>query len=184
MRKRIFVDMDGTLANFHSEVRYLERMFEKGFFENLKPYQNMVDAINMLLVYPESYEVFILSACVDGEPPYCQEEKNKWIDKYLPDIDSEHRIFTKMGVPKSEYIEGGITTKDVLIDDYNKNLEEWQVFGGKAIKCKNDINHRGLVGPLWSGEIIDNQSLATMIYVNIESCCQRADMTSVYDLDL
>ena len=28
---RLFVDMDGTLARFHDEVQYLERMFEKGF---------------------------------------------------------------------------------------------------------------------------------------------------------
>ena len=32
---RIFVDMDGTLARFHDEVGYLERMFEKGFFSGL-----------------------------------------------------------------------------------------------------------------------------------------------------
>lgn len=71
MKMRIFVDMDGTLANFHSEVKYLERMFEKGFFENLKPYANMIDTVNRLLDEPYNYEVFILSACVDGEPPYC-----------------------------------------------------------------------------------------------------------------
>ena len=28
-RKRLFIDMDGTVARFHDEVDYLERMFEK-----------------------------------------------------------------------------------------------------------------------------------------------------------
>lgn len=39
---RIFVDMDGTLARFHDENLYLERMFEKGFFRDLKPFENAV----------------------------------------------------------------------------------------------------------------------------------------------
>ena len=30
-RKRLFIDMDGTLAKFHDEVNYLERMYEKIF---------------------------------------------------------------------------------------------------------------------------------------------------------
>lgn len=29
MAKRLFVDMDGTLARFHDEVSYLERMWEQ-----------------------------------------------------------------------------------------------------------------------------------------------------------
>lgn len=46
---RIFVDMDGTLARFHDENLYLERMFEKGFFRDLKPFSNAVDAIKRII---------------------------------------------------------------------------------------------------------------------------------------
>lgn len=66
---RIFVDMDGTLARFHDEVGYLERMFEKGFFSGLQPFQQAVQAINDLARYSKDCELFILSATVDGEPP-------------------------------------------------------------------------------------------------------------------
>lgn len=42
-----------------------------------------------------------------------------------------------------------------MIDDYNKNLLEWQKAGGTSVKAKNNINHKGLHGELWKGEIID-----------------------------
>lgn len=166
--KRIFVDMDGTLCRFHDEVSYLERMWEKDFFRNLKPFENMVAAVNALSKFPD-VEVFILSAAIDGEPPYCRTEKHSWIDKFLPNIDEEHRIFTTVGKPKSEYILDGITEQDYLIDDYNVGLEEWQRDGGTAIKCKNNINHRGLNGPLWQGKLIDNSESPDVILRSIRT---------------
>ncbi len=153
---RIYVDMDGTLARFHDEVRYLERMWEEGFFEQLKPFQEMVDSIKLLKQRNPAAEIYILSAAIEGEPPYCKRQKHEWLDRYLPEIDKEHRIFTDIGVPKAEYINGGIKPTDILIDDYNKGLEEWQSFGGTSVKCHNNINHKGLVGKLWEGEIIHN----------------------------
>lgn len=169
-RKRLFIDMDGTLARFHDEVQYLERMFEKGFFENLKPFDNMVLAISYFKEAHPDVELFILSACVDGEPPYCKEEKNAWIDKLFPrEIDRQHRIFTPVGKAKSAYIPGGITKDDYLIDDYNANLEQWKRDGGVAIKCKNNINNKGLVGPKWTSHIIDNSSSPYQIIKGIDS---------------
>lgn len=153
---RIYVDMDGTLARFHDEVRYLERMWEEGFFEQLKPFQEMVDSIKLLKQRNPAAEIYILSAAIEGEPPYCKRQKHEWLDRYLPEIDKEHRIFTDIGVPKAEYINGGIKPTDILIDDYNKGLEEWQSFGGTSVKCHNNINHKGLVGKLWEGDIIHN----------------------------
>ena len=161
--KRLFVDMDGTLAKFHDEDRYLERMFEKDFFRNLSPFENLTQGLNEFSeAYPE-IEIFILSATVQGEPPYCQTEKHAWCDKHLPFIDRKHRIFTPVGKNKTEFIPGGIDKNDFLYDDYNKNLEEWQQAGGHSIKCKNNINHKGLIGSLWQGDIVDNCKTPTDI---------------------
>lgn len=153
-KKRLFVDMDGTLARFHDEVKYLERMWEKDFFLNLKPFDNMVNAVKSIAEQNPDVEIYILSAAIDGEPPYCREEKHKWLDEHLSEVDRMHRIFTKVGVPKSDYIPGGIDKNDFLLDDYNVNLNEWLEFGGSSIKCVNNINHRGLVGELWTGELV------------------------------
>ena len=156
---RIFVDMDGTLARFHDENLYLERMFEKGFFRDLKPFENAVSAIKEL-VKDNTSEIFILSATVNS----CSlEEKQEWLDRYLPEIDKEHRIFTSLNVPKSEAIGHRLTDKDILIDDYNKNLLEWQKAGGTSVKAKNNINHKGLHGELWKGDLIDITDTAESI---------------------
>lgn len=166
-KKRLFIDMDGTLARFHDEVNYIERMFEKNFFKNLKPFDNLVYAINYITSSTSDIEVFILSAFVTGEPPYCELEKHIWIDRYLPCIDDKHRIFTQMGKAKSEFIPGGISKADFLLDDYNLNLEQWENDGGTSIKCKNNINHKGLIGKLWEGMLIDNSFLPMNIVSHI-----------------
>jgi len=160
---RLFVDMDGTLTRFHDEINYIERMWEKDFFLNLKPFDEFVQGLKMFIKNNSDTEVFILSAAIDGEPPYCVNEKNKWLDTYLPEIDKEHRIFTNIGKPKASYIPKGINNDDYLFDDYNKNLIEWQEYGGISIKCKNNINHKGLVGEIWKGKIIDNSSPPSLL---------------------
>lgn len=159
-KKRLFVDMDGTLAKFHDEVKYLERMYEKGFFQNLHPFENMVAGIKLFIEAHPDTEVFILSAKVIGEPPYCEAEKNAWLDQYLPEIDRAHRIFPEVGTPKADSIPGGLTENDYLLDDYNKGLSQFLVAGGRAVKCHNNINQHGLgsyggeAGHLWIGPMV------------------------------
>ncbi|MCL2076835.1 MAG: AAA family ATPase [Oscillospiraceae bacterium] len=153
---RLFVDMDGTLARFHDEANYLERMFEENFFKDLEPFQEAVDGVNQFIKDNPNTEVFILSGAVDGEPPYCRVEKQEWLTRHLPDIDVEHMIFTKIGEPKSGYVSGGIGRNDFLYDDYNVSLEQWERDGGVGIKCRNNINHKGLNGKLWDGLILSN----------------------------
>lgn len=177
---RLYIDMDGTLARFHDEVMYLERMYEKGFFENLKPFEHLVEAVNQIMKQ-DNIELYILSAVISQ--PWCKNEKNKWLDKYLPDIDSKHRIFTD-GVqisktvvcPDAFFIRDSQTWKNkihiseynILIDDYNKNLTEWKEAGGTAIKAKNNINHKGLIGELWQGDLIDITTGAENILQSFE----------------
>ena len=56
-----------------------------------------------------------------------------------------------------------ISENDILIDDYNKNLFEWQKAGGTSVKAKNNINHKGLHGELWKGNLIDITDTAESI---------------------
>ena len=160
-KTKIYIDMDGTIARFHDENLYLERMFEKGFFAGLKPFDNAVEAIKHIIDNHPNVDVYVLSATITT--PYCLAEKNAWLDKYLPNIDKDHRIFTSLNVPKSEAIGHQLTDKDILIDDYNKNLLEWEKAGGSSVKAKNNINHRGLYGALWNGELIDVTDTADSI---------------------
>ena len=62
---RIFVDMDGTVARFYEADDCLEKMYEKGFFANLRPYQKMIKMLEKL--NEKGYEIYILSACVGAQ---------------------------------------------------------------------------------------------------------------------
>jgi hypothetical protein len=87
-----------------------------------------------------STEVFILSSVL-FDSRYAKEEKNAWLDRYLPQLDREHRIFLPCGENKASYVPDGIRESDCLLDDYTKNLEDWSRAGGHGIKLLNGINH-------------------------------------------
>lgn len=283
-KKRLFLDMDGTLYQFDAAIEdeeghvQIEKMYEPDFFVNLKPYPNMIEAVKLFMkVYP-FVEVFTCSAVQYENMSGIVTQKNVCLDRDLPEIDIEHRIYPEMGtkktisipyrneeedkkerkevawklketarsneipldisedgfarlyykiaypdnfdnfdknvineIPKGSYLshehnglvvnvdprdlefacemsEKGaflvsndltsniflssvhrsgwssshqVTENDYLIDDYNKNLNEFLIAGGVAVKCRNRVNHRGLgayggeKGPLWSGPIIN-----------------------------
>jgi len=163
---RLFLDMDGTLAKFHDEADYLERMFEKDFFSNLKPFENMVAGAKLFMQQHPDVEVFIISSCVDS--PYCVADKNKWLDEHL-NLPAERRLFPPMGASKADYIPGGVTKDDFLLDDYNRGLNQFMFDGGSAIKCHNNINQQGRgayggsAGNLWVGPMVHTEDKPEMI---------------------
>lgn len=164
MKKRLFLDMDGTLARFHDvDKLFIEAMWQQGFYTGLKPFENMVEGVRKFINEHPDVEVYVLSAVLDTEPPFVEDEKNAWLDKYLPEISADRRIFTRAGENKADYI-GKIGANDYLVDDYNKNLREFEVAGARSIKFRNDVNHQGKgayggeMGPLWNGAIISYDS--------------------------
>lgn len=174
-KKRLFLDMDGTLAMFHAEVDCLERMYEPGFFTELKPYTNLLQGVKRAVSSPE-VEVFILSSVIDKDELYFGAEKNAWVDRYLPEVDGNHRIFIPVGNIKANYVPGGITGNDYLVDDYNLNLTEWEAAGGQSIKCHNDINHLGKYGPLWAGRMVHTSDLPEKISADLFSHMEIYDI--------
>ena len=66
MKKRVFIDMDGTLYRFHDHILdesghvQIEKMYELDFFVKLESFENMKEAINLLhSVDKEEIEIFI-----------------------------------------------------------------------------------------------------------------------------
>lgn len=136
---RLFVDMDGTLAEFR-QVSALEELYERGYFAQLPPQQNVVDAIRLLIHTTPLLEVFILSSVL-FDSQFAMEEKNTWLNRFLPDVDQAHRIFLPCGENKAGYVPGKLRESDCLLDDYTKNLEDWSRAGGQGVKLLNGINH-------------------------------------------
>ena len=63
-----------------------------------------------------SVSMYILSAAFqDG---HSITDKNEWLDKHMPWVRQENRVFTPYQEKKTEYVPGGVNASDILIDDF------------------------------------------------------------------
>lgn len=148
---RIFVDMDGTLAKWKN-VEF-NKLYEEGYYRNLEPNQELLNEVNKLIEQKE--DIYILSAYLT-ESKYAKKEKEEWIKQYLPNLEKEKQIFVPYGTNKAKYLKENyspITKEDYLVDDYTKNLNEWESYGGVGVKYLNGINH---TKGTWKGILIGN----------------------------
>lgn len=146
-KKRLYVDMDGVLAKW-GQISSEEELYNPRYFASRPAEKAVIDAVNAV-ISSNSAEVFILSAYL-ANSPYALDEKNLWLDKHLPAVDLEHRLWCVCGDNKSARARAykfevgerpyGLTPDDILLDDYSKNLREWVIGGGTAIKFLNGIN--------------------------------------------
>ena len=128
---RIFLDLDGTLARFN--VRNALERFDKevGFFANLLAYKG-IEKVNELAL---TNQLFIISASPNEQ---ADRDKIEWLQKYLPNIQEDNVTLCRLGQNKAQIIQDKynivINEECYLLDDYTKNLNEWESFGGKGIK--------------------------------------------------
>lgn len=117
MKRVIYCDMDGVVADFNNEPNAVERFREeKGFFFKLKPIEINVNAIKELARYNE---VYILTASPN---PRADKDKIKWLKKYMPFIAKENIIICRNGERKVDFMKSDY---GILLDDYSVNLQEW-----------------------------------------------------------
>ena len=152
MSRRIFVDMDGTLAEWKN-VSKIDELYEEGYYYNLEPNKKLIENLKKMIQKGE--EIYILSSFLN-DSKYALVEKNRWLDSHFPELKNENRIFVKYGDDKSRYIKDGISDTDYLLDDYTKNLLEWKASGGVGIKYLNGINH---TKGTWQGLMLDSNKL-------------------------
>ena len=159
--EKIFLDLDGTLARFN--VRNALERFDKeeGFFAKLKAYKN-IEIVNELA---KTNKLFIISAS-----PNEQADKDKmiWIDKYLPNINVENITICRLGQNKAQIIQDKynitIDKECYLLDDYTKNLNEWEAFGGSGIKRLTIVSDNST--KKWKGLTLkDLKELANIITI-------------------
>lgn len=168
-RHRLFVDMDGTLAVFKN-VDHLEQLLEQGYFLNLEPQEQVVDAVKEIISSHPDIEVYIMSSVL-SDSKYAVEEKNAWLNKYLPEIPMDHRIFPPCGDNKLDYVPDGIRTSDCLLDDYTKNLVLWEP-PAKGIKLLNGINH---THGSWKGNKLSYDTNASDLALEISQLVKKSD---------
>ena len=155
MKKRVFIDMDGVLAEWLESS--IEEVTSKGYFKNLPVIENVVEAVN-LLIKREEFEIFILSSVFNDD--HSISEKQVWLNNNgLTTISAKNRLFVPYGMTKSLYISKmmGLREDDVLLDDFTYNLKEWH---GTGIKMLNGIN--GTNGT-WNGYIVRNNMTSSTL---------------------
>ncbi len=162
-KPRLFIDMDGTLAEWRNIALKIETdedrfkvlsvlneiLLTPGYYSSLKPHENMIEAVKIL---SKQYDIYILSCAIEKDGiPSPETEKMEWLDNYLPEIPVKNRIFVPDGKNKADYIPEGIKQGDYLLDDYTKNLKDFENAGGKGIKVCNYVN--GSKGK-WTGSAV------------------------------
>lgn len=172
---RIFVDIDGTLAVF-TPVNKIETLYEEGYFRNLEPHKNTIAGLKMFMKDNPEIEVYILSSVL-ADSPYALDEKQAWLDQYLPEINREHRIFPPCGAEKADYVPGKMKSTDILLDDYSKNLIAWKNNGGTGLKLMNGIN--GTKGS-WQGYTIPGYNiLPEHFYSKLTGITRQLGLTEI-----
>ena len=159
---RVFFDMDGVLAEYRY-VPYAD-MLQKGYFRDLAPQEEAVKALKQLAEDPR-LEVWTLSAVIE-ENPYALEEKKSWLREQLGDsVNNIRSVFPFCGTSKRDAVPGGIRPTDILIDDYNANLRDWET-QAVSIKFLNGINNRH---GSWKGRTAGGSagSIAESVYAAI-----------------
>ena len=155
---KIFLDLDGTLARFN--VRNALERFDKeeGFFARLKAYKN-IEIVNELA---KTNQLYIISASPNEQ---ADNDKMIWLNKYLPNINVENITLCRLGQNKAQIIQDKynitIDKKCYLLDDYTKNLNEWEQYNGSGIKRLTAVadNSRKLWKGLTLKDLIELQQL-------------------------
>lgn len=164
---RLFIDMDGTIADIHEYKDWYERMKnEEDFFEKLNPFTNLIVALYLIKYqYKGKIKIYTLSAVERNDRnSTAVKSKNNWLNSYASFINKKNRIYSLCGKKKTEYI-SPLSKKDILLDDHTPNLLDWEADGGYGIKVKNNINCSGTT---WKGLIIYNQDSISSIVTKLD----------------
>ena len=161
MKQRIFFDMDGTIVVF-KQGKTLEEISEPGYFKKLPPVTNVLTAAKMIAM-DNALEVFVLSHYMTE---CAKADKNEWLDRFIPEINDDHRIFVPYGMEKSDMIPKPKMSNDILIDDLSLNLHRWK---GVGIKVLNGING---TKKTWKGYTVYSNSNPNIIATTIKALAE------------
>lgn len=147
----LWFDMDGVLVQYDREgytgknPAYLQ--LGAHYFRHLKPDFKAIEVLRQVCQRNKN-KVFILTTISNLGSLYMEQVTDKiaWLGQYCPFLDIQTQFVPAVSL-KRDIVEAirkpdglGIGLNDILIDDWNTNLEEWSAAGGLALKYLNGIN--------------------------------------------
>jgi 5'(3')-deoxyribonucleotidase len=148
-RPIVYVDMDGVLADFFGavskahQVKYWREIHRKnlainqiaqtpGFFKRLRPLPNSGRLIRGVEDIAGKFS--ILSSPLLSDVEGSSEEKSEWLQHYLRNHQPNSIIFDH---EKYKYAKQADDTPNILIDDYETNIQLWRANGGIGLLYKD-----------------------------------------------
>lgn len=133
--KKIYFDMDGTIANLYSVDGWLEYLINRDTtpYEVAQPMVNF-SALARLLhkLQRNGYTIGIISWTAKNSTEEYNERvaqaKRQWLAKHLPSVSFDEIHIVEYGTPKST------CGKGILFDDEERNRLEWN---GTAYNVNN-----------------------------------------------
>ncbi len=144
----VLADLTGGLKDINNKIQLkdiYDALEKPAFFRTLKPIKPMIEAIKMYVKHHPDVEVFVFSTSKPDDPPSVYAQKNDWLNRYLPEISQEKRIFITPGMDKSKFIEEHPEYACTLIDSNIKSLSNFANAGGKVVyPCESNDRYVNL----------------------------------------
>ncbi len=133
--KKIYFDMDGTIANLYSVDGWLEYLINRDTtpYEVAQPMVNFSTLARLLhKLQRNGYTIGIISWTAKNSTEEYNERvaqaKRQWLAKHLPSVSFDEIHIVEYGTPKSTCGNG------ILFDDEERNRLEWN---GTAYNVNN-----------------------------------------------
>ena len=139
--RTIYFDMDGTIANFYDVPNWLPRIrsYDATPYRDAKPRVDMTELNSLVLdLKRRGYSIGVVSwLSMDGSNKKfnadVRQAKREWLAKWFPYADEVHIV--KHGTPKHKVVRNA--SNGILVDDEERNVEEWRRHGLDAIDASN-----------------------------------------------
>lgn len=143
MTKKVYFDMDGTIANLYAVDEWLENIHNEveNMYKNLEP---MVD-MNLLQTICKDlqmvgYKIGVITWLPPGRKEYREKiakEKREWLARYMPIVEEIH--IQEYMTPKQTAITT-ITGRMILVDDNEEVRNKWNTpVQRKSIDATNNM---------------------------------------------
>lgn len=178
----IYIGIDGVLSKYNSKVHDMNKeqptisYEDDRFFQNAEVDEKMVNVAQKLLnfVCGDKRQInigslnFVSSISNKSSDALLQcQDKTEWLLTNVT-IATDSRFVpstTKKADVISARLGRKLTPRDILIDDFNEELNTWKEAGGTAIKYVNDVNTKESYNGLYLDKDMTSEQIIDYIKI-------------------